>query len=264
MKATFFKIIFSVLSIFGLASCLGDSVGYSSGTGFAYVSTDEYSLEPVAIVLSGNYAYAIKSSVLSNSDLSVGDCAYVNFKVYSDKYSGNIYITDEFEILKEFPSREHLIPQLSTPTDVTDTDTINVFEKVSVTTAASNDIIKDKWLIGYKATLQKDQKANVTFYYDARDERQPDFEKGIVYLDVRINKVGTVDGDKFSSADKSEVVDLSVLRRILLDGLTTSKTYQIYFRYYVNEKSEQTNNVTKPTETSALVGALAYIAESGS
>lgn len=258
MKNKILKITCSVLCFFGLASCLGDSVGYDSGSGFAYITTDEYGLQKkIALVLSGNYVYSIKSGVIDTADLNVGDCALLTYKVYSDKYSGGIWYTDDVQLGQKFPRNEQAMLQLGTPSVVGAVDTVDVFNKMNIQMAASNDIVKDKWYLGYRAELQNYQDATLSFYYDERAERQTGLSKDTVYLDVRIHK-GIADKDKKGSVvDRNAVADFSLLRRVLLTGLAEQKGYFIRFRYYVNDKDK---NVSKTKEV--LADAVGYMQNS--
>lgn len=254
MKNKILKITFSVLCLLGMASCLGDSVGYTSGGGFAYITTPEYSTQKVAIVLyPPNYFY-IASGVIDTADLAIGDCAFVDFKVYSDSYSNGIWHTNDVKISKIYSYGEHAPLRTMTPPVVNEVDTINVLDKLAIESFASDNLIKDKWLLNYKAVLQAEQGASLSFFFDSRAERQTGLSKDTVYIDVRINK-GTADASKKgSSVTRNQVADFSTLRYSLLSGLSESKGYFVRFRYYANVKDK---NVSKAKET--LADVVGYI-----
>lgn len=254
MKNKILKITCSVLCLFGMASCLGDSVGYNSGSGFAYITTAEYSTQKVAVVLAAPNYFNIVSGVIDTADLEVGDCAFVEFKVYSDRYSNGNWYTDDVKVSKIYPKSEHGMLQLGTPPVVNEVDTVNVLDKFGIGSFASDDLVKDKWYIHYKAELQTYQDARLSFYYDSRAERQTGLSKDTVYIDVRINKATADETKKGSSVDRSAAADFSMLRYALLSGLSEKKAYYIRFRYYTNVKDK---NVSKTKETlSDVIGYM--------
>lgn len=242
MKKKLLKITLSILCMLGLASCLGDSTGYFSGSGFAYITIDQNSYTPVAYVLSSAGVNPIKSSVLSASDLESGDCASVDFKVYLDQTSGGAFITDDFAITKKYYRNDQLDVQRASAPVVAATDTLSVFEKLEISAGLSNSDMGDRWLLVYRTSLQKDQKETLSIYYDPAN--QPKLEDGIVYVDFRVAKSDPVAGEKYTSADKNIVADMSYLRNMILQSSGKSQL-SIFFRYYGNVK---TNNVSSATE----------------
>ena len=242
MKNKILKITCSILCLLGLASCLGDSVGYNSGSGFAYITTNDYGAK-IALVASGNYVYSIKSNVVDTADLNVGDCAFLTYKVYSDRYSGGLWYTDDVQLTQIFPKSSHAVLKLDVPPAVSDVDTVNVFDRAYTQVWASNDILRDKWYVGYKAVLDTYQGATVSYYYDDTPARQTGLSKDTVYVDVRINKATT--DKKGSSVDRNAVADFSLLRAALFSDTSVQKGYYVYYRYFKNVK---TNNVSKPVE----------------
>ncbi|MDH6310840.1 hypothetical protein M2451_003651 [Dysgonomonas sp. PFB1-18] len=249
MKVSLLKLFSGALFVAVLmSSCLGDGDNSREGTAFAYIDQEDgvkYASTEIGRIVG-------PSDQMSN--LQVGQCYYIGFKVNAEGTTG--YYTAEYINVQnngKALTKSNIItnykPYKNLPENV-QSDSIHVsnlsIRDYSPYATPYEAAFKDNWVFSYSVkNLKEDDKIDVYFYYDAENQFDKDgveggFANNQIIIDVRFIKKeesGDGSGDTFIS-----VGNFNALRGYTpkYDGNEATAVY-VKFRYivpYTDENKE--------------------------